>query len=925
MNKTKTLSCLVALLAALAITPSYGQAGEEEGSMIVGAVFDAANGQPVRGAKVFVKDQPSIATVTDTDGQYRLSVPPGQYTLAIQAANYLDTAIEAVDAKPGEPVQASTVMAAVGSVTTVEVVEKAGAATATAEAMLAERKLAPVISDTLSNEEIKKSTASDAAAVLEKVTGVSVVQGGYVYVRGLGERYSATMLNNALLPTTEPERRVVPLDLFPASLIDNIKVLKTYTPDLPGEFAGGLVQMQTVDFPSARMFRVSVSTGFNSRTSFDRFGTYPGGGSDFFGFDDGSRSIPSSIPADRLFQGSFSDEEFQAFGRSFPDNWESRPIDSMRPSQTYTVAGGDTFGRVGLVGALTFSNKPQRIQEMQRYLTNSGNGNPVILTEYPDYTSNMESARLGGVLNAAIRITPANKLVFRNLLTRDSDKEARVFSGYNGGTDTYIQAERLRWIERGLYSSSVEGEHAVQRLGNSLFHWQFTFSSSTRDEPDLREVVRGRMDDGSYAFLALNESGLRFYNGLKDRIYEPQAEWGKPFFAGRVSGMLKVGFRGTFRTRDFWARRFRFIPNRVITLDLLAPSNELFGPSDIRPDGFQVLEYTRGTDTYDADMDVYGGFAMVDLSLGPRWRLIGGTRIEDASVNVHTIDPRVPGAVPTTAALNNRDALPSINLIYALTPRQNLRFGYGRTLSRPDFRELSPFEFLNVLGGFSVIGNPNLKRASIDNFDARWEWFRGGDELFAVSYFYKDFTDPIEVTIRPTTGDLRESFLNAKAARNQGVELEFRKNLGSLSRTLAQFNVHSNFTVVDSNVKIPDGQDLLLTSRQRPLVGQSRYIANVITEWFRPKWRSNARFYANAVSRRITDVGSVGLPDIYQERSMFLDFVYQFDIVENGKWSIRFSAENLADNNYRWTQAGILQRSFQLGRTYNVGTSFSIF
>jgi hypothetical protein len=157
------------------------------------------------------------------------------------------------------------------------------------------------------------------------------------------------------------------------------------------------------------------------------------------------------------------------------------------------------------------------------------------------------------------------------------------------------------------------------------------------------------------------------------------------------------------------------------------------------------------------------------------------------------------------------------------------------------------------------------------------------------------------------------------------VELEFRKNLGSLSRALAQFNVHSNFTVVDSNVEIPDGQDLLLTSRQRPLVGQSRYITNVITEWFRPKWRSNARFYVNVVSRRITDVGSVGLPDIYQERSTFLDFVYQFDIVENGKWSLRFSAENLADNNYRWTQAGILQRSFQLGRTYNVGTSFSIF
>jgi outer membrane receptor protein involved in Fe transport len=227
------------------------------------------------------------------------------------------------------------------------------------------------------------------------------------------------------------------------------------------------------------------------------------------------------------------------------------------------------------------------------------------------------------------------------------------------------------------------------------------------------------------------------------------------------------------------------------------------------------------------------------------------------------------------------------------------------------------------VGGYSTVGNPNLVRSKIDNFDVRWEWFMGGSQVFAVSYFFKRFDDPIEVSIQ-ATADIRQSFLNADSARNQGLELEWRKSLRFLSPKLAQFSVGANFTVVDSDVTLPQGQ-LNLTSKRRPLVGQSRYIVNGQVEWNRPQWRSSSRFYANSVSRRITDVGTFGLPDIYQERNTFLDFVYQYDIRENGRWNLRFSAENLADNNYLWTQAGITQRNFKLGRTFTVGTSISIF
>jgi outer membrane receptor protein involved in Fe transport len=900
--------------------------GQQTGT-VAGQIYDASNGTPVRQALVEVVGADHSKAVTDTKGRFRLELPPGAYQLKISAPNYNPQLIEDIAVVAGEVVDASSVLSSATAVTTIDVVERVSAVASTAESALAERRLAPVVSDSISAEDIRSSPASDAASALEKVTGVSVVDGGFVYVRGLGERYSSTMLNNAMIPTTEPERRVVPLDLFPASLIDNIKILKTYSADLPGEFSGGLVQMSTIDFPTAKTLLVSVNYGFNSLTTFNRFNAYPGGRRDWTGFDDGTRSLPSIIPADtRLFAGKFSDEEFQRFGRAFASNYEIQPIASMRPAHTYSISGGNTWGRLGLVGALTFTNSPQRLPELRRFLVNSGGGQAQIFSDYPVFDVDTQSVRLGGVLNAALRLNAANKLVFRNSLTRDTDNEARFIDGLNGSTNNFIQSTRLRWVERSLVSTGVEGEHVAAALKNSLFFWQFTYSLSSRNEPDLRETIYGRLpEETNYFYLNVPEGGLRFFNNLNDKIYEPQGAWSIPFYRGAFSGIFKAGFRATIRRRDFGGRRFRFFPTRAQTIDFTKSANEVLGPGNIRPDGFVLREITRGTDAYDARMNIYGGFGMLDMNLGGRWRLIAGLRIEDADINVKTIDPLVPGGIPSVANLVNRDLLPSVNLIYALKPRQNLRFGYGRTVNRPDFRELSPFEFTNVIGGYSTTGNPDLRRATIDNFDARWEAFLGGNQVIAASYFYKRFTDPIEQIYRPTASELRQSFINVAGAKNQGVELEMRKGLGSWTSKLSNFAVQTNFTLVDSDVEIPVDRFPQLTSRARPLMGQSRFIYNVMTEFTRPKWRSKARFYVNSVSRRITDVGTFQLPDVFQERNTFLDLVYNFNLDERGKWSFRFSAENINNNEYRFTQSDIIVRQFRIGRTFTIGTSYSFF
>jgi outer membrane receptor protein involved in Fe transport len=892
---------------------------------IAGTVYDAQTGRPLTGVLIAVDGQIDLQNVTNSDGKFSIRATPGTHALRFTAQNYIATDTNGVVVTAGEVTEASKIMSNENLVQSIEVVETLDAVSSTAEAMLIGRKLSSVVSDSVGRQELSEGTSGDAAGALEKVTGVSVVGDGFVYVRGLGERYSATQLNGSMIPTTEPEKRVVPLDLFPSGMIDNITIAKTYAPDLPAEFSGGMVQLQTMEFPSKPMLTVSWKGGFNTATTFSPFLTHPGSSGDFWGFGKNSRAIPRIIGDQRLVGGNITRDQFQEFGRAFSNSWEPTSLRSIRPALDWSVSAGNTFGKLGLTGAVSFSNKPQFRSEVQRYIRQGIIGDqPGIFTEYPDFREYSENARLGGVLNAAYRFNPNNKLVFRNTMTHDTEKSSREFSGYDGGVDGVISSQRLRFIERQLLSSGLDGEHVLSNWGNSLVHWQFTYSSSQRDEPDLREVIRNVLAPGRASFASNGSSGIRFFSDLDDRILEPQVDYAIPFFKGTVAGLFKVGIRATLRRRDFQARRFRYIPQQSTTLNLLSPSNQLFTPENIRPTGFEITEYTRGTDKYDARMDIYAGYAMVDLSLGPKWRVVTGIRVEDADQFVRTVDNQIPNAAPAVATLQNRDPVPAFNLIYAMTQTQNIRASYSRTISRPDFRELSPFDFTNVLGGFITTGNPALQRTSIQNYDLRWEMFPGGNQLVAASVFAKTFDKPIEQTVL-YSNDLRQSFINAKNARNYGFELEFRHNMGSFAPGMREFSLSSNFTFVESNVEINPANAGVLTTRSRPLVGQSRYVFNGTIQWTRARWHSDARFFSNYVSRRITDLGTFGVPDIYQEPTTTLDFSYQYTVGERRQWAYRFEAENLSNNDFQWTQGPFTQRQYRLGRTFQIGVTYAFF
>jgi len=929
-ERISKLATTAAIALLLAITPALR--GQQAGT-IVGFAYDASNGNPLPQVEVEIAGPATFHVKTDTEGGFMLDVPAGSYVVNYKSPHHNPATVEGVTITAGEVTDASTVLVNPAVITEIEVFGEVGPEVATAETMLVERKLANTVSDSISGKEISSSTASDAAGALEAVTGVSVVDDSYVYVRGLGERYSSTSLNNSMLATTEPERRVVPLDLFPANLIDNIKVLKTYSPDLSGEFSAGLVQIETTEFPSKPTLSVSYSMGFNSRTQGKSFLTYPGGNNDFWGFDDGSRDLPAGLPNERIDRFNFSSSELQEIGRKFSTNWERQTREQNRPSMSWNIVAGNTYGKFGVVAAVTFSNKVRSIFDQDRifYRPNpdvaSGligpNDAPPTANNIFKYDESKESARLGGVVNFSYRFSPEHKIALRNFLSHDNDNETRFYQGFHQDFRTDIQDQRLRWVERQVASTQLEGEHLFPKLWNSIFSWQIAYSKSSRYEPDLRENVYLLNEvSNQFEYFDDSQSAFRMNNNLDESLWNPAFDWSVPFYKGPFVGSIKVGVNTSFRQRDFLSRRLRYALRGSQGLDITAPPNVLFAPENIRPNGFEVTETTRVTDAYAGDRYVYGYFAMLDLSF-KKWRLIGGLRVEDVDQNVESFDPFNPNnrkPSPFTAT----NYLPAINALYQLTPKQNLRFGYSQTVSRPDFRELALFDFLDVVGGRLTVGNPDLVQTDIRNYDARWEYFPGGNQLIAASFFYKNFDNPIERTVIATVG-LTTTFSNATAADNYGLEFEYRRNLEFVSPALRPFSVSGNFTFVDSNIDLTDVRDIVLTSRNRPMQGQSRYVGNAILEWAKPQWRSTARFYANYFSSRITDVGSFGLPDVLQEPVTTLDLVYELDLAGDGKWKMRFSAENLTDAKWRWTQGGELFQGYTQGQTYSIGTSYQIF
>lgn len=918
-SRTLPAWCVAILLIAAAASLAPATAVAQTSVRVSGQVLDRQNAIPLPGVPVEVVGTGDVV-YTDVDGRYTLLVPAGTHDVKVSLGGY-DERIVKVDTSHGAPVTMDVGLSMAGFEEAVTVrADALDAESATAEAQLIARRHSAVVSDNIGAAEMRANNDSSAASGMQRVTGVSVVGDGFVFVRGLGERYSSTTLGGVSLPTTEPERRVVPLDLFPAGLIDSVKVAKSYLPDQSAEFAGGQVQIEPLTFPSQQVLDVSLGFGVNDITTGKRILGSRGSG-DYLGFGLDARRMPGLIPDSKVIRGGgrftpdvgFSRAQLERFGEAFDNAW-SPATRTGRPNQNLGLVYGGRLGKLGLVASLTQSHREQYNTDRQVTYTIGDNDR---LEEFVDYDFEYATTRgtVAGVVNLAYQFSPLHRLSFENFLTHSGEDETRAYEGFNGEAGRNQHATRLFWVEEDIASHNVSGEHFFQRLHNSSLEWRVGYGGATRDEPDLREVVYQQIPGQAFQFADVSQSGFRMFNALDDTTIDGAASWSLlTAIAGRPT-QFKVGGSYLQRERDFQSRRFRLVPLSLTGLDLTQAPEALFTSSNIGPH-FELKEETRTTDFYDAEQRVAAGFGMVDASLSSRLRLVGGLRVESFRQDVNTQDLFSLSFDPAVirSRLDETNLFPAVNLVYAARANANLRVGFSQTANRPEFRELAPFEFTDVVGGRSSVGNPNLEQAIIQNYDVRYEIFPRAEEVLAVSVFYKRFDRPIERVLEPTA-NIRTSYANAEHANNFGIELEARKRLTD------HLFVGGNYAFIDSEVTLSPAAAQVQTSLNRPLAGQSRHLVNMLAEV--RMGPGTVRALYNLVGERIIDVGASGLPDILQKGRHQIDLVYTQRLFD--KLTFRVNVDNLTDDPYEFTQGGLQQRVFAYGRTFGVSLGFNAF
>lgn len=912
------LLLLTSSLAALA--QSLGQAS------VSGTVRDntgaAIPGVTVTATRAGEEGSPAIA-VSDEKGEFKLTdLRPGSYVLeaALDGFQPLKSPVKLVT---GQKLETTfTMVPAFG-----ETVEVVGQAVQTGEvAVLESRRQAAVVSDSISAEEIRRTPDSSAASVVERLTGVTLIGDKYVFVRGLGERYSGTTINGSALPTTETEKRVVPLDLFPAKLLETVNVVKTYTPDKPGDFGSGVVEMTTTEFPGNASLKISAGSGYHSAATGEPFRRYAGG-LDRLG--DGGQPMPSILPSEVLRRrnsldpNGFTAAELETFGDALAGGWTGDEVGSAAPASDLSLTYGNTFGRLGVVMSAVSTHGFEIVDEQQSFFGVDA-GKLVAFNDY-DLVTNREHASTGLVGNLSYRLADAHRLFLNTVVTRDASAEDRFQEGLQSATGGNIRDYRVRYQLEEIFSTRLRGEHNLGGPGiGSMLEWSLARSSASNDS-DLRENVYRESDPGVFMLeTGYADSGKIEFFDLEDRIEQGGVAY-TLFLArgdGRWSGSLKAGFDRLERTRDFNARRLRFVAGGGLQIDLTQLPDGIYRPENIGPGLFEIREVTGVNDAYDAAHTIDAAYFMADTTFG-KWRVITGARYEQSDQRVTTFNPfAVDDAIDSVHEKN--DVLPSVNVVYQLAQRTNLRFGYGRSLNRPEFRELSPFVFTEVAGGRSVSGNPELEQATLDSYDLRWEMFPESGEVIAASAFYKKIDQPIERIIQPTS-DLRQSFVNADAATLWGLELEFRRSLESLLPALRFWSVNLNYAWIRSDVTLGEQQFSVVTSTDRPLEGQSDQVANVGLQFYQPEWGTMVRILGAYSGERLTEVGAFGLPDIYEAASTSLDLVLSQSLAFAKGLEVKLGATNLLNDKREFTQGGQIHRRFEPGRKVSLSLSYTPF
>lgn len=943
------------LIGLLYITMSVAAA---QSGTIRGQLTSSETGEELIGATVVVKGT-NAGGATDLDGKFSLNnIQPGTYELQASYVSYEPKTVAGVVVKDGE-ITVVNIRLNASTTALKEVVVEARAIRSSEGTLRNVQRKAAMVMDGISAEQITRSGDSDAASALTRVTGISVEGSKYVYVRGLGDRYVKTALNGAEIPGLDPNRNTVQMDLFPSNLLDNLMVSKTFTPDLPGSFSGGYVNISTKDFPDRYTLQISSAIGYNSQATFNsNFLSSNKGGTDWLGFDDGTRAVPDeinyTIPAES-FTNQERAEQIDRATNAF--NTEMAPVRTTAPvNHSHSLSLGnqtELFGKqFGYIMGLSY-------QRNFSYYDNGTFGVWKLKGASADELDNdklfndergVEEVTLGLLANFAYKLNNNNKISLNLMRNQSGQNSSRFLAGTfpeNFGVydqSAIFESRALHYIQRSLTSGQLKGEHVVPGLKNSKIDWLASYTLSQQDEPDLRFFANDYFVTGADTAYNIRVSNYsppsRFFRDLDETNLDLKLNLETPFTIWNgLEAKTKFGVAALRKDRAFRENiyRYRFTNtynyNGSVT-DFFAPENLgiVMRPGDpesggIYRYGVYMQDGSQRTNNYDGKESIYAGYGMIDLPVTEKLRVVAGARVEATDIYVESFNPLLePGE------LNQVDVLPSVNTTYSLSEKMNVRLGYSRTLARPNFREIAPYTSFDFVGEPALTGNANLERTLIDNFDMRWEWYPAIAEYIGVSAFYKNFQNPIERTINTLAQNPQIDINNVDNAKVFGLEFEINKRLSFITPALENFLVGANLSLTKSQVNISASELALIRTLNpdaestRPMFGQSPYVANATLSYLSDPLGLTATASFNMFGDRISAISIGGTPNIYERSRPVAGLVVSKRLGE--RFSMRAAANNILNPAYKHSHEfkgeEYVYSSYKIGRDFSLGLTYLI-
>ncbi|KAF0128728.1 MAG: tonb-dependent receptor [Bacteroidetes bacterium] len=939
---------------------------------IRGTVYEATTAEPLPGVTVFLEGT-IIGAMTDFDGKFSITAPAGKYNLRVSFISFETINIQDVVVESGKALLFENLRMEEANVLLQEVVVKAEVIRNSESAILSIKKKSAGMIDGISSSNFRKIGDSDAASSMKRVPGVSVEGGKYVYVRGLGDRYTKTTLNGMDIPGLDPDRNTLQMDIFPTNVIDNIIIAKTFSVENPADFTGGAIDIATKDFPEVRKASISLSLGYNPAMHFNQdYLTYEGGKYDFLGFDDGTRKIPATenIP---FFSSVIAKPESEEGLRYREILGAFNPtLSAMRQNSLMDYSLGISYGDQhngkkvswGYNVAISYKNTTEYYEDTEfgRYGL-SGDANVVEMEEreytFGDYGSN--NALLGGLVGLALK-TEKSKYRINLLHLQNGESKAGVFDYRNAdqGAIFYGFQHNLEYSERAMTNLLFNGKHFYSGSKWEI-EWKISPTRSTMDDPDVRFT---RYEDREGSLSIGTESGFpeRIWRELSELNVGANIQASKEF--EMKTGKLKLNFGSAYvyKEREYSIRTFAL---NIRNVPLTGDPNELMLPENLWPLGGSISKGTTyeadfvpvNPNSFDANTQNTAGYVSVELTPFNRFKTVIGLRAENYTQRYTGQDQLGTYVLDNEVVLESLDFFPSVNVIYNLKENQNLRFSYGKTIARPSFKELSYAEISDPITSRTFIGglfrdandiagivywDGNLQSSDIHNLDLRWELFQQKGQTISLSAFYKSFIRPIEM-VQFVTQAAAFQPRNVGDGRVIGTELELRKTLGVLGTKFDNFAFSANLTFTNSRIRLSETEyvsrvdnaregERVLDYRQ--MAGQAPYIINAGFNYEGGEKGFlkglEAGFYYNVQGTTLLYVGIVDRPNVYTLPFHSLNFNANKSFGKDNKMSLGVKVDNiLNDSKSAVFRSCNAQDQFfgrlLPGRTFSLRFSYSIF